>query len=287
MTYFSDVPASSPVKSASSWEADNSLMLPVLTFLLVAAGVISLFLLLETRERENIQLAIEEESTETAALIQSSTEQKIFALQRMAARWNVRGGTPKEEWEPDALNYLERLADLKTVQWIDGTYHIRWITPESGNESLIGLNMYGQAKQPFKISPSSVVKDLPSVTGLLDLLPDYKGFMVYVPLRYKDKSQGFIAGAFSIKETMQTSHDDDHINNFLITLKDIQGGSYTLGNPESVAADIKPKLKQIKIFDQTWTLEMTPQTEFIDAQRTLLPQIFLISGLLRHSLDCR
>ena len=41
------------------------------------------------------------------------------ALQRMVDRWVVRGGTPRQEWEADALSYINDLKGVRAVEWVD------------------------------------------------------------------------------------------------------------------------------------------------------------------------
>ena len=86
---------------------------------------------LTAREHAQIQFAVEQETLTLRTEIIERIEPKILALERMAMRWEIRGGTPREEWEADGARYI---ADQTGKQALDrfrvGVSHI---TPSSGH----------------------------------------------------------------------------------------------------------------------------------------------------------
>jgi PAS domain S-box-containing protein len=61
--------------------------------------------------------------------IQSAIDREHRALQRVVERWEVRGGTPFGEWSADAGRYVEDIAALGAVVWIDEDHQVRWSAP--------------------------------------------------------------------------------------------------------------------------------------------------------------
>ena len=58
---------------------------------------------------------IQLESSSVKDVVAAELKTRIDALERMAKRWESRGGTPKREWEIDAQSYIK---DYKGYQAI-------------------------------------------------------------------------------------------------------------------------------------------------------------------------
>ena len=63
------------------------------------------------------------------------------ALERMAQRWIVRGGTPQVEWESDAIEYQAALPGLRYLEWVDADGVIRWRVPRSDAAAELGRDL--------------------------------------------------------------------------------------------------------------------------------------------------
>ncbi len=97
----------------------------------------------EIRDREirYIGSLTSESADATQSKLMANLDSRILALNRMADRWRIRGGYPKTEWVQDAKNYVADQKELKAVEWVDASYHVRWVVPIRGNESAVGLNI--------------------------------------------------------------------------------------------------------------------------------------------------
>ena len=115
-------------------------MVPV--FIVIAIVIITLcfwqWLLMYQRfnTTKHIELAAVNISKEITAHI----ETRILALSRMAQRWEVRSGTPFEEWKADATNYVRDYAGYHALEWVDNQYCVRWAVPNSEIKTVEILN---------------------------------------------------------------------------------------------------------------------------------------------------
>ena len=77
-------------------------------------------------------------SAQQFALRANSRLSDMFdALDRMANRWNVAGGTPKAVWESDVQSYLREYPGLVAIELIDSAGHVRWAMPRLSNAAII------------------------------------------------------------------------------------------------------------------------------------------------------
>ena len=94
--------------------------------ILVAVGVASfsvvLWQVLIAHEHAQITLTVEQEALNLRIEIIERIEPEILALERMAMRWETRGGTPREEWEADARLYLTHQTGQLGIAWVDTSY---------------------------------------------------------------------------------------------------------------------------------------------------------------------
>lgn len=74
----------------------------LLTFCVLLALDLAFWRLLDAREGETIHDMVRLEAADLADEMEADLSARLPVLQRMAGRWEFRGGTPKEEFLADA-----------------------------------------------------------------------------------------------------------------------------------------------------------------------------------------
>src|SRR6185295_11770921 len=110
-------------------------------------------------------------------------------------RWKSAGGTAYDLWRSDATNLTHELPGLRALQWIDSSYHVRWIEPQAGNEGELDRDLLAAGASFDALRTAGE-------TGRELLTPPapmagYVGFTAYLPVRRAGRFDGFIAGRFS------------------------------------------------------------------------------------------
>ncbi|MDH5723104.1 MAG: CHASE domain-containing protein, partial [Alphaproteobacteria bacterium] len=182
----------------------NLILSPVLAPVVFLIGVIlslALWYELSYHGKEALQKTLQTKAELTRNDIQKSLEANILTLKRMANRWEARNGTPKQEWHDDARNYVADTPGLTTVEWVDETYHVRWIEPLEGNEKAQGLYIAFEEERK-KVLEGASERHKVTLTPPLDLVQGYKAFLVYLPVYTNNQFGGFIIGIYDIKKTL-------------------------------------------------------------------------------------
>ncbi len=130
-------------------------------------------------EHVQFQRLNDQEVEQVKLTIQAYVDDRIKSLQNIAARWEIRGGVPKNEWEQDASIYVEPEKGLQTIAWTDFKSKERWVVPEAGNND---------------------------------------GVPVHIPVYIKNVLIGEISGYFSIQSMVNGLLAQDTLQNYIVTI---------------------------------------------------------------------
>ena len=144
--YLCNMPESKPAVYSSSPTSQWLISLLVLTLSITIT--LALWSSLRKNELDNYQRTLQDRTHLVKNDIQLFVQFYINSLQRMAQRWEVDGGTRQDKWTVDARNFIAKQQGLRAVQWVDSSYHVRWIEPLAGNEQALGLNIVFDDKRP-------------------------------------------------------------------------------------------------------------------------------------------
>ena len=255
---------------------------PLLVFVVLGAASFALYSKLRGLEVEFVQRQAQDEASKIESLLRSQANERVASLARIAARWESAGGTPYHLWKLDAANHVAQLPGLRSLEWIDAGYRVRWVEPLQGNENAVGLDVRFDAPRAAALR-GAAERNRATLTPPLRLVQGYAAFIAYLPVRKEGRFDGFIAGIFGIDDfffgatgaelsrnyTMEMSHDG-------IVYFSNAGGSL---KPFAAMTE-----KAMRIEDQTWKLRIAPTPAFVASQKSALPSLVLAAGLLVAAL---
>lgn len=257
--------------------------LPVGIFGVSALLVLAFYTMLVRYEGSNVQNLVREEARQVNQLIAAQTTEKLLALERMADRWEVAGGTPYAAWKSDALNHIQHIRGLRALEWVDESQRIRWAVPEDENGMVIGMNVSSHTKNA-SISDTPQGRMSLSVTAPFRLVQGYQAFIAYAPLKRNLAPDGYIAGVFHLQDFIAGVLPEELSSRYSVTMshegqefyRSIVDGQHAHGDYTVTS--------RMRVYDKDWTLTVTPLNSFVEAQRTNLPVVVLIGGLLFSAL---
>ncbi len=165
--------------------------LPILTGVVLCTVILIIWRELELHEVARQHETVQMESRRVLDLIEVDIRNRVHALERIVNRWEVRGGTPEDEFIADANAYLAGAPGYQAIAWVDESYHIRWVVPFSGNEQTQDLNLALEEdlREALEQARDS---DSPSITPPVDLAHGGRGLMVYCPIFEDNEFGGFV-----------------------------------------------------------------------------------------------
>lgn len=258
---------------------EKSYILPLAIFGFCVLGTYELYDTLRAREKVFVHNTVAEQAEKIRALIDTDTNSKLLALKRMALRWEAANGTPEKLWRKDSYNYVGHMAGLRALEWVDSTYHVRWVEPVQGNEKVIGLNILFNKERENALR-GAAERETITITPPIDLVQGYKAFIAYAPVKRDGKFDGFMTGLFSVDEFFSQSISQEAIGNFDIVLEHEDKPFYENKlPPENIEISLASK-SFIQAYDKQWVLKLIPSKEFTRSNYTSLPEAILAAGLL-------
>lgn len=270
-------------------------LLPSVAFLMTIAVGFYLAWQFNLNERSSLITNTVKEAGSIRRAIVTNVEDRIQDLGRMASRWTAQDGLSENSWRADARQYVNDQRDLNAVEWVDSSFHVRWVEPVLGNEMAIGLNV---VKDPETRVALSVAADNHRVTlsSPFDLVQGYKAVLSYSPVRANGAFDGFIVGVFGVDELISAAIDLSTSEDFVVRLASDEEQFFASKNDSLPNDERLVHRETIELLDKTWTIEVFPSSAMIASADSFLPPViiaitvflaFLIAQLIFTTLMSR
>ncbi|KAB8316775.1 diguanylate cyclase [Tolypothrix campylonemoides VB511288] len=259
--------------------------LPVLIGISISTGTFFVWQALIVEERTQIEQMIQLQSSAVNKSVAAQLQTRIKALQRIGKRWEAWGGIAKANWEYDAMQNIKDFAGFQAIEWLDSTFHVRWIVPLAGNETALNQDLSREARRRVALE---IARNRREVTGTrsINLFQGGKGFLVYVPMFQGENFGGFIVGVFRIQELLDTILEDDENlkRGYSITVSDGEEEIYSRNVVSRQHSQESGQETTINLHGVSWRIRVWPTPQLLAKTQSPFPQLVLLGGLLLASL---
>jgi PAS domain S-box-containing protein len=228
-------------------------------------------------EQTKIRDLVQNQAQEIARLIDMEITYHNHALNRMAARWELAGGTDKATWTADAQAHLRDFHTVAAIAWADKESRVRWLEPLAGNEEIIGFDL---ASHPQGRAVLARVREsgMQASTNAIDVSTIGQGFIVISPVLQSGEIAGYLVGLYRLDRLFDvlsaTTRESYRYRVWegenLIFESDTAPWPEGPGSEEPVSGEMR---------DGTWKLQLLPRPFWLASQRSNLPILILLSGL--------
>ena len=226
------------------------------------------------RQHESITLRLQEEAQLIKHRVVDEMNYSILALRRMAQRWDLKGGTPENEWRGDVQNYIIDTTALKTIILSNKEDQVRWVEPPVAEEMSHYLN-FDEANQNLpRVVRDRTMVILSNPTYFMNQFP---AFVVYVPLYAHTQFNGYLVGVYDIELLITKALSPELDDLYYISLQDEDKSIFS---PELAPKSNDEISVELALFNKKWTLTVTPKKEFYVQNGSFLPYTELLSGVL-------
>ncbi|MCP4117629.1 MAG: diguanylate cyclase [Desulfobacteraceae bacterium] len=226
---------------------------------------------------------VEVEAHKLSTYIKTDLTNRIRALNRIALRWETHKGTPRMEFTKDTQNYISDMPGFQAVEWVDKSYHVRWIVPLAGNEQAQDLDLGFEKNRRIALKKAKANK-APTFSAPLDLVQGGKGFLIYFPLSAEGEFDGFLIAVFRITEWLDyvfnTHKGSEEFNSFRIRVTIDNTPVYKEDGWEDYKALDLDAVESLSIRGRRFNIYCRPTAYFIDNSISRLPEFALAIGFL-------
>ena len=248
------------------------LLFPIIVGLSLITGTLFTWQLLSKEENSHIERFTQLQLTSVKHEIASNLEADILSLLRMAKRWEKQGGTPKEAWESDATFYFKHSKVLQAVEWIDTSFHVRWIVPLEGNEAAKDIDLSKEEQRRIALEKARDSGEI-TMTSSIELVQGGKGFLVFLPIFKGNNFDGFILGVFRYQPLFDKVLEAV-APGFLITIYDRDEKIYYREIPGSLHDEELCMKSEVELYGIIWRLCLCPGSVQFRQMRSYIP-VFL------------
>lgn len=233
-------------------------------------------------EQELFNSRIKKEADSVSDIITFDLNKRVQAVQRLADRWQVRGGTPKKEFYADAGNYIKDDPGYQAIDWVDRDLYVRWIIPLAGNEAAQDLNL-GFEERRAQALELAKQKDAPTLSKPIRLVQGGTGLIVYFPLFIEQQFDGFVLAVFRTEEWLDKlirQHTDRFHQHWFNISVELAGDIIYADNSSPLPPRHNPLRLQRLLMEQPLAIELTPSAAFYQDQQSWTAEIVLAGGVL-------
>ncbi|MGI2904052.1 response regulator [Tolypothrix sp. VBCCA 56010] len=253
--------------------------LPIIIAIGTSLITILLWQGLIAKEKEQIEQLIEQQSSAVKTEITAQLKTRVQVLERMANRSSIRTGNTRQEWEADAKYFIRHYSGFQAIEWVDSSYHIRWVVPVAGKSAEKNLNLKVDSQRKA-ILESALISQKIIVTQSINLVQGVKGFSIYFPLHTEHKNDGFIIGIFKVKPLIDSIFKEKELQKYTISIFDGKEEIYN-NNYENKQHPKKWSYQtEIDFYNAKWQVRIKPTRKLLNKAQSYLPTVVLIGGLL-------
>ncbi len=239
------------------------------------------------QERGNLERTTMIEADNLRNAFVSELRTRVLALERMADRWEVRKGTPREEWNKDATRYVNDYGSYQAIEWVDADFVVQWIVPSESSESVAGLDSVSEERRRVTLETARDSRHS-LITSPVDLVQGGKGVLIYCPIYIDEKFNGFILGVLKVDSLFNSVLPKEFKENY--SLKILNGNEEVF--EDGIAKDDNPDPFGLKIkiednfesYGVKWKSVVSPRAEVSSFSDFSLDDLGLIIGILLTAL---
>ena len=238
------------------------------------------------QEHKHLDLLTRQQTDAVTASVGKQLATHIQGLERMANRWQVGQGTPRALWEADAKAYINAYPGFQSINWVDPSFHVRWIVPLAGNEAAQNFNA---AQEPRRKVTLQVARDLRQtlLSRTIDLVQGGQGFIACVPLFIPDpvdraaptRFDGFIVGVFRFQKLFESILFPDP--DYYIEIYDGTHLIYRQAQEQPINkwSTIHAHTGFVHTYGADWQMKVFPSAAFMTREQSSLSSWVLWGGL--------
>jgi signal transduction histidine kinase/CheY-like chemotaxis protein len=256
----------------------DRLFLP--TVLSLSTVVFALIILqrLLTQQQAEVQSSTTAQALLVKSKMESELKARVLPLELLRERWGASSRLDFAKMESDAVLALSGYPAYQAAEWVDPTFHVRWVVPHKGNEADLGADLGADQQRRSALQEAKSSRRV-IATRSVDLRQGGRGVLVCLPVVRSGKLSGFLVGVFRHQELID-SILRDVADDYWVAVSDGDEQIYRRKGATPPFKDAPAKEEDIDFQQLRWRAQVWLAPERMAYPRSALPQITFIGGLV-------
>ena len=237
------------------------------------------------QEQQQIEQLTQYKLDSIQAEVRLQLETRIATLERMARRWQIRGGTPQLEWEADAETQIKDFGGYEAIEWVNAAFKERWVVMPTNRATVQHWNWHQQVDLQLALEQGRD-RHQTILVPILNLQQNRRGFLIAVPLYVSKQASetaasfdGFIVGVFELQSFLDGILEQDSLAGYHLTFLEGQTPLYVRDVHDQAHLDWFRE-NEFSLYGLDWQLRLTPSLDVWAEFHSPLSRIVLTTGLM-------
>ena len=243
--------------------------------------------MLSFQEKANQRKKVEIEAQKVSTYIAKDIDNRIKSLNRIVSHWDEHHHYGHNEFLADTKIIISDLPGFQAIEWVDTSYHVRWIVPFDQNKQAIGIDSAFETKRKKALEKAKKSKT-PTLSGPVNLVQGGKGFLIYFPLYKNNEFNGFIVAVFRATEWLDyifsSTEDPKQFDFYKVSIALDETPIYRHKDFDDYPESNLDIIQSLIINGHRFSIHCRPSQTFIESEKTFIPEIATTFGFLMSIL---
>jgi len=268
----------------------NVWVIPGFVFIVLALGIVGLYLLLQRGERQRLLVETEIAAEQIRGQLKAWVDARVGITGLIADKISGYPSVPTDIFWYESRIAQRRFPGFQSLNWVDTDWIVQTVVPSADDEPGFGKNL---RDHPSIAIPKAIERV--AQTGrvarsqVIELLQGGEGFGSFWPVYDSEgRLAGYVIGVFRVDTIVDACLGDPALRDrFRFSLQEKAGQPFYVhaSAVEGSGSTVRIQLP-VRIVDLSWTLEISPRPPLINQFRTAGNELLLLCGLLLCGVLC-
>lgn len=256
----------------------DRLFLPTVLSLSTVVFALIILQLLLTQQQAEVQASTNAQALLVKSKMESELRARVLPLELLSERWDASSQLDFVKMESDTVLAMSSSPAYQAAEWVDPTFHVRWVVPHKGNEADLGANLGTDQRQRVALEAAKSSGRV-MATRSVDLRQGGRAVLVCVPVVRNGKLSGFLVGVFRDQDLLD-SILKDVAPDYWVAVSDGDEQIYRREGATPPRKDAPAQEEDIEFQQLAWRAQVWLAPEKSAYPRSVLPQVTFIGGLV-------